>query len=270
MKISLAILAVLALSGCAGSSTEPAAPASTGMIPVTTTSTDARARFDRGVELLDNLRTPEAAAEFSAARQADPGFVQARAYQGQALPGAEGLAEIEGAAAGAAGLPEAERVLIEAMLANRQGDIAKTRELSARLTQLAPNDARAHYFAGFRQLNDRDYGAAAAALRRATELNPKAGGAQNMLGYAALRQGDTDAAVAAFTAYATMLPTEPNPQDSLGEALLAAGKFPEAEAAFRKALELSPQFWNAWDGIAYTKLFAGDAAGLQEALTKAR
>ena len=46
-------------------------------------------------------------------------FVQAHAYHGQAVPGPEGLQEIQSAAAAAASLPEAERVLIEGILANR-------------------------------------------------------------------------------------------------------------------------------------------------------
>jgi tetratricopeptide (TPR) repeat protein len=270
MKLFALVLGALLLTGCSsGTTTTAPRESSSATIPITSKSPDAVARFQRGVDMLDNLRTAEAETEFRAALALDPEFVQARAYHGQSVPGPEGLKEIQSAAAAAATLPEAERVLIEGILANRVSDFAKTREAATRLTQLAPNDPRGHYLLGVRLLNDRKYAESVQSLRRATELNPKAGGAQNMLGYAALRQGDTEGAIAAFTEYARALPDEPNPQDSLGEAQLAAGRFAEAEAAFRKALELSPEFWNAWDGLAYTKFYAGDPAAASDALTKA-
>jgi len=270
MKLLCPVFAALLFAACSsGSTTRAPQESSSTAIPITSQSPDAVARFQRGVELLDNLRTAEAEKEFSAALALDPGFVQAHAYHGQAVPGPDGLEEIRSAAAASAGLPEAERVLIDGILANRVSDLAKTREAAKRLTELAPDDPRGHYLLGVQLLNDRKYADSVESLRRATKLNPKAGGAQNMLGYAALRQGDTDGAVAAFTEYARALPDEPNAQDSLGEALLAAGRFTEAEAAFRKALELSPEFWNAWDGIAYTKFYAGDSAAASDALTKA-
>ena len=270
MKLLSPVFAALLFAACSsGSTTRAPQESSSSTIPITSQSPEAIARFQKGVDLLDNLRTAEAEDEFSAAIALDAGFVQAHAYRGQALPGPEGLEEIRSAAAASAGLPEAERVLIDGILANRVADLAKTREAGRRLTQLAPDDPRGHYLLGVQLLNDRKYAESVESLRRATKLNPKAGGAQNMLGYAALRQGDTEGAVAAFTEYVRALPDEPNAQDSLGEALLAAGRFPEAEAAFRKALELSPEFWNAWDGIAYTKFYAGDPAAASDALTKA-
>ena len=70
----------------------------------------------------------------------------------------------------ATSLPEAERVLIDGILANRVGDLAKTREAATRLTQLAPNDPRGHYLLGVRLLTDRKYAesvAVAAARHRA-------------------------------------------------------------------------------------------------------
>jgi Flp pilus assembly protein TadD len=270
MKLIHAVVAAAALaSACSTGTTRSPESASPALIPVTSKSAEAVTRFRRGVELIDNLRVGDAEKEFTAALALDPEFAQARAYHGQAMPGPEGLQEIEKAAAATAGLPEAERVLIEGIQANRTGDIAKSRAASRRLTELAPDDPRGHYLLGVQLLNGREYAEAVSSLRRATELNPKAGGAQNMLGYAALRQGDTDGAVRAFTEYARALPDEPNAQDSLGEALMAAGRFQEAEAAFRKSLELSPDFWNAWDGIAYTRFYAGDAAGARDALSKA-
>jgi tetratricopeptide (TPR) repeat protein len=266
------ILAAALIASCApppGSTTEQSNSAST-TISVTTTSPEARSHFEKGRALLDNLRTVEAADEFSQALKLDPDFVLARAYHGQATPGPDGLKEIEGAAEAAKNLPEAERTLIEGIAANRRGDFSQARTSFRRVTELAPNDWIGHYALGQRLIADQKYADAVLSLKKATSLNPNAGGAQNMLGYAALGQRDTDAAIAAFTEYARILPTEPNPQDSLGEALLAAGRFKEAEAAFQKAAELSPQFWNAHEGVAFARFYAGDWANGRDALAKAK
>jgi tetratricopeptide (TPR) repeat protein len=264
------LIVVLAVSACSTSQPQPQAsvvPAN-AVISISSKSPEAVAHMKKGEALLVNLRTAEAGAEFAEALKLDSDFVLAHAYHGQATPGPEGLKEVEAAASAASALPEAERTLVQGLLATRQGESAKAREAYAKLVESTPADWRGHYLLGTQLLNDEDYAGAIPALRKAVELDPAAGGANNMLGYAALRQGDTEGAIKAFTDYATALPQEPNPQDSLGEGLLAAGRFDDAEAAFRKALELSPQFSVAWEGIAYAKYFAGDAAGALAALTK--
>ena len=271
MKYALLVVATVVLTGC--SSQPPAAaqdPAPAKTIPVTSKSPEAIAHFHKGQELLDNLRTTEAAAEFEQALKLDPDFASARAFHGLATPGPDGLKEIETAAAAAGSLPEAERVAIEGAVATRRGDVAKASATSAKLAELAPGDWRAHYLLGQQLLTAQRYPDAVTALKKATSLNPNGGGAQNMLGYAALRQGDADGAIAAFEQYVRIMPQEPNPQDSLGEALLAAGRFKESEAAFQKALELQPQFWNAHEGMAYARFYAGDWKGGRDALEKAK
>jgi tetratricopeptide (TPR) repeat protein len=274
MKLLLTAVVSALLVGCS-SQQAPApaaqqAPAPGATITATSKSPEAIEHFKKGEVLFDNLRTTESAAEFAQAIKLDPDFTLARAFHGQVTPGQDGLTESDRAAAAAANLPEPERVLIEAIAANRRGDIAASRASLKRLIEIAPSDWRAHYSLGQQLLLDQKYDEAVTALKKATSLNPDAGGAQNMLGYAALRQGDAAGAVAAFQEYVRILPREPNPQDSLGEALLAAGRFKESEAAFQKALELSPEFWTAHQGVAYTKLYAGDWAGGRAALEKAK
>jgi tetratricopeptide (TPR) repeat protein len=269
----LAILIVaLAASACSNNATQPQASSANdsanAKIPITSKSPEAVEHLKKGEVLLVNLRTAEAANEFAQALMLDSDFVLAHAYHGQAIPGPEGLTEVEAAANAATNLPEAERTLVQGLLAARQGELGKARDAYTRLTQLTPADWRGHYLLGTQLLGAEEYSAAIPALRKAVELDPAAGGANNMLGYAALRQNDTEGAIAAFTDYARALPQEPNPQDSLGEALLAAGRFDDAEAAFRRALEFSPQFTVAWEGIAYAKYYGGNAAAARDALLK--
>jgi Flp pilus assembly protein TadD len=177
---------------------------------------------------------------------------------------------MEAALAAAASLPEAERLLIEASVAQRRGEQVKAAAVLRRVTEIAPGDYVGFLQLGGELLGEQKYGEAQQALTKATELNPSNGGAQNLLGYASLRQGDTAVAIAALEKYVAIQPQEPNAQDSLGEALLGAGRFKEAEAAFTKATELAPQFWVAHQGIAYARFYRGDWAGGRAALTKAK
>jgi tetratricopeptide (TPR) repeat protein len=270
MKQLLVSLAMLPLFGCAGSTPETAQKSATRDIPITSKSPEAIDHFRKGQTLFENSRRPEAAAELDQALKLDPDFASARALHGAATPGADGVKELEQAEAQASSLSEPERVYIEALLVGRQGDVAKNTQTWTRLTELAPDDWRAHLGLGmalFFQMKDAD---AAAAFQKATSLSPQAGAAYNMLGYAYLRQGKANEAIDAFNRYVSAMPNEPNPQDSLAEALMAGGQLTEAEAGFRKAAEISPQFWQAWEGAAYAKFFAGDWAGGREALAKSR
>jgi tetratricopeptide (TPR) repeat protein len=272
MKHGLLVLAASLTVACTAQ--PPATPAADTARPTTVVinskSPEAVEHFKKGEVLFDNLRTAEAQKEFEAALQLDPDFVLARAYYGQALPGAQGVSELEKAVGSAGSLPETERALVQGLSAERRGEFGAARTAYARVAELAPDDYRGHYLLGRRLLSDLQYGEAGEHLKKATSLNKDAGGAQNMLGYVALRQRDAEGAIEAFREYARVLPQEPNAQDSLGEGLLAAGKFDEAEAAFRKALELSPEFWNAHEGIAFTRFYRGDWAGGREALNQAK
>jgi tetratricopeptide (TPR) repeat protein len=268
MRKLLLSIAALSLSGCTPSVPPP--PPAPAEISITSKSPEAVEHFKTARALSENLRVSEAAAEFSKALALDPDFVLARAYLGNVTPGAEGLKSLEEAASKAGGLPEAERLLIEATLANRRGENAKSLDLQKQLVAKIPTDWRAQFLLGQQFAGLQKHGDATDALKKASVLNPKAGAVFNSLGYESLRQGDVEGAITAFKRYAELEPGEPNPQDSYGEALIAGGKFGEAEAAFQKAASLSPQFWNAWEGIAYAKFFAGDWAGGQEALGKAR
>jgi tetratricopeptide (TPR) repeat protein len=281
------VLACLVV-GCAGEATpppvapaQPAAPAPNAVtasepalaaatapqtIPITSKSPQAVEEFKTGRELFENLRPAEALEHFKKATELDPSFAQAHAYTAFLLPGTEGTAELDKASQLAQGLPEAERLSIEAMVAERRGEDVKLAELTKKLVQLVPGDWRAHWYMGSRASMQRHWEDASTELKKAVELNPKAGTVYNQLGYAYLLQGKKDEAVAAFKNYMETAPKEPNAHDSLADALLAAGRFDEAEGEYKKALEVAPQFWFSWGGVAATRALRADWKGAYEAL----
>jgi len=261
----------IALGGLAASGLLCASLASAGdVVTVTAKSPEAVAAFAAGRDLNDNLRIPEAQAQYRKAVSLDPDFALATAFLGQATPGSEGDALIERAVSLSAKLPEAERTLIQAISATRRGDENQNSALRRKLTEIAPGDWRVHFAWGQQLTGSRKFDEAASAYQKAVSLNPKAGAAYNSLGYAHLAQDRPDEAIAAFKKYAEVNPTEPNPPDSLGEALIRAGRFAEAEAAFAQALKISPSFFGAWEGIAKARAMRGDWAGSYQAVDKAR
>jgi tetratricopeptide (TPR) repeat protein len=242
-----------------------ASPTPTG-IPITSKSAQAIEEFKTARDLFENQRRSESIEHLKKAIELDPGFAQAHAYAAFALSAAEGMVELDKAAQLAASLPEAERLNIEAMVAERRGEDVKVAELRKKLVQLVPGDWRAHWYMGTLASMQRRWEDASNELKKAVELNSKAGSVYNQLGYAYLMQGKKDDAVAAFKNYIETAPKEPNPHDSLADALLAASRLDEAEAEYRKALEVSPQFWFSWGGVAATRALRADWKAAYEAL----
>ncbi|HEV8397531.1 MAG TPA: tetratricopeptide repeat protein [Vicinamibacterales bacterium] len=273
MKRLSLVACVLLFSACSSPSNSTPATASApapAKIPITTKSPEALAHYQKSVAFFENARPAEGLDELKQALALDPQFVSAKAFHGGGTPGPDGVKEMEEALAAAASLPEAERLLIEAAVAQRRGEQDKAASALRSVTELAPGDYQGFLQLGSELLGEQKYAEAQQAFKKATELNPSNGGAQNLLGYASLRQGDTAAAIAALEQYVRIQPQEANAQDSLGEALMGAGRFKDAEAAFQKAAEMAPQFWPAQQGIAYARFYAGDWAGGRAALMKGR
>lgn len=276
-KVLLSVIALLTsstlLAATPAGAKQHAAPGGkplSGEISITSKSPAAVDAFRKGRDYAENIRIVEATEQLKKTVELDPSFALAHAYLGSLTPGAEGLREIERGASLAKGLPEAERMLIDTMLADARGEEEKVRELWNKLAAIVPNDWRVQMGVGDQLSGQRKWDKAIASLKKATELNPKAGSAFNTMGYDYLNMGKNDQAIEAFRKYAALKPDEPNPQDSLAEALMAAGRFEEAEAAFHKASEISPKFAIAWSGIAQSRFLRGDWAGGREALSKAK
>lgn len=259
--IGTALVALLVLGG---------AVAQAPTIPVTTSSPAARADFFAGRNHLENDRTNQGIRRLKGALSRDPRFALARAYLASVTPGPEGATLMHQALGGAAHLPVAERLVVELLAAEQQGDLPESRRLAGLLVDHVPGDWRAHYLAGEAALMARDLPAARRAFEDAARLAPRSGPVANLVGYVALMQGDKDQAIAAFRHYAKLAPTEPNPEDSLGEALLAEGDLDRAEAAFRRAAAIDPGFSMAWTGIAQTHALRGDFSGARKILETGR
>jgi len=237
-------------------------------ISVTTKSEEARAAFESGRDLFENIRHGEAVEKLEKAIELDPEFAQAHALLGFATPDKEGLAEIERAVELSKTLPPAEHLYVKSFLLRRTGKRDEYVAAIRKLADMAAGDPRAHIALALVQQDLGELDAAQQELERAIALGPKVAHAYNLLAYLHANRGELDKAAEVAAQYAALRPDEPNPQDSLGEILMMGGKLDQAEASFRRALEIEPSFTIAWEGVAMTKVYRADWPAAIEAFGK--
>jgi tetratricopeptide (TPR) repeat protein len=276
------LLALLLIAACSKTEETPAAkpsatsestkptPTAKKTVTLTSKSPEAIAAFEKGRDLIEKARGPEATEQLKKATELDPEFALAQAtYASTVGGGPEAVKAMEAANAAAPKASEAERILIESYghyIAGRRSDaLAALRKL----TKTASDDWHAWLLLGVATQRDHLYPEATAAFEKVRAMNPEAAMAWNGLAYTNAYQGKHDEAIAAARKQAELLPTEPNPQDTLGEVLLMAGKFEESEKAFQKALEINPSFGLAYQGVAFARAWRGDFKGAYEAYAKA-
>jgi tetratricopeptide (TPR) repeat protein len=269
--------------GAAGAASASAAPGSSAasalpsavaadkkLITVTTKSPDAKAAFMKGWDLWDNGRSQEALAQCNQAVAADADFALAVACVGFFTPGVAGQVMFDRAVALAAKLPDAEKLLIQGLAAIRHGDIPTYDGNLKKLAEVAPDDFRAHAFAGRPAYLHRDYAGSEAEYRKALALNPAAGFVYGALANVQTEQKKYDDALASAKKYAEASPSEPAAQRALGGALLNLNKATEAEAALVKAVELGPKVMGAYNDLATVRTILGNFAGARDALDKSK
>ena len=263
---------LLILSAC-GQKSEPVAnvdeeATAAVKIPITTSSDEARAEFDAGRALLDNLHFTEARPHFERAVELDPGFAMGHLFMANtSTTTASFLAAVEQAEANAAGASAGEQAMIEATAAAVRNDQEAQLEALGKLVELHPQDERSHnqlanYFNG-----QQDYDQAILHYGHAVAINPDFASAYNSLGYAQRADGNLDAAKDAFTRYIELIPDEANPYDSYAELLMEMGNYDDAIQNYGKALEIDSHFSGSYAGISVAESLKGDSAAAQAAAT---
>lgn len=277
------IVILLAFAGCqvepnkTSTSTASSAPAAntTGKIPITTTSEEARKEYLAGRDLQEKLRITDSLQHYDKALALDPNFALAHLNRAQASPTAvEFFDHLKHAVAHATDASEGERLLIQAAEAGANANPTKQKEILDKLVAAYPNDERAHFNLGGYYFGQQDFAQAITHYKRATELAPNYSTAFNILGYAYRQNEQYAEAENAFKKYIELIPNDPNPYDSYAELLLKTGRFDEAITQYNKALAIEPTFLNSYFGIAAALTYKGKAsdatAELQKITAKAR
>ena len=269
------LLALCALAACGQqdqSASDPAEESAAGeaalteKVPVTTSSDEARALYEKGLALADNLHFIEANEAFAGSVEIDPDFAMGYLRLAQTSQSAAAFFKAVGLAEdNAKNGTEGEQLYVRALIAAAEYDQAMQLESSLALMSMYPKDERTHmqvadYFIGQQKFADaiKHYG-------HATAINPDFASAFNALGYAHRNNDNLAGAREAFARYVELIPDEANPYDSYAELLLEMGEYDESIENYRKAIEINPNFVSAYAGITIDQSLKGDAEAAQAA-----
>lgn len=251
MRNTLLVCAVLALAPSLASAQQK-------QLPVTTTSTEALALYQKALDYVENVEYVDARPLLDEAIQKDPGFAMAYALRAVVAGGFNVAQENRDKALSLLDtVSPGERHWIMASKAQADGDVAKMQQHIAELLKLHPNDQHAAYFAGnaARMVDDNQ---ALRYFKRATTIDPKFAAPYNQIGYIHLRKGDFAGAEQALKQYIANRPDSANPYDSYAELLLRMGRYDDSIAQYEKALAKSPGFAGSLIGIGHNHVFMGD------------
>ena len=241
-----------------------------GRVPVTTTSEQDRAHFERGRTAAHHDRFALARDELDAALAPDPAFAVALLHRGgSATRLAECRGFIEAAEANRSRASEAEGRMIDAFrafLLDADHDLAV--EILQTLSAAVPADPYLSSYLGLRYYrNLQRLDEAAAQFREALARDATFVQADHWLGRIALDRDDLVMAKAMFERYAALAPDEPRAHDSLGLLCLREGRHADAVRAFEQALARDPRFDESRVNLERARAARADADGLRPADT---
>ncbi len=235
-------------------------------VPVTTSSDAARAFYDQGLTLADNLHFVEANAAFAKAVEADPHFAMGYLRLAQTSQSVAAFFKAVGQAEdNAENGTEGEQLYVRALIAAAENDQATQLDAIVSLLGMFPKDERTHVQLANYQNGQQDFAEAVKHFGHATSINPNFAGAFNSLGYAHRSNDNLDGAKAAFARYVELIPDEANPYDSYAELLMEMGEYDASIENYRKAIELDEHFASAYAGVSINESLKGNAEASQAA-----
>jgi tetratricopeptide (TPR) repeat protein len=230
-------------------------------IEITTSSPEARNRFEQGLGQMETLHWEAALQEWRGAAQADPQFALAHIFLAMlSRDPAEQVAEREKALATrqAAG-PEEQLVVDWIANAGENHWVPAIQAMNTALDRY-PQDKHLAWLAGLWLENQRQSERAIPLFERANHIDPDFADPLNQAAYCYARLGDFDHAFANMERYAALLPNEANPQDSLAEISRMAGRFDDALAHYHASLKIDPSFIESQAGLGDTYAVMGEEA----------
>ncbi len=224
-----------------------------------------------GQVLAQNNKWLFASWAFQNALQAQPDYVEARAYLGLALDriGRDGLSELEAAVAAAPGASQPHALL--GMHWRMWGEPAKALTELETASRLAPDDPAiaAELAATYDDLGETD--SALAAYRKAADLAPRQPGFWLLLAGFSIRHELQIRAIGlpASRNAAALAPHDPAGWDSLGYCYLLSGDLAMADRILTRALDLAPHRPSTLYHLGLLRLYQGDLTAARAALQSA-
>ena len=231
----------------------------TASMPVTTSSAEARALYEKGMQDYENLYLERCNDDWRAAVKADPKLAVAWAWI--AFNGSdpkEVSAAREKAKALAPKLTPGEQLMIAWIAKVQEGDFLGGISAMNDLLEMYPKDKHLIYLAANWLMLENGDDQAQRLLEKALALDKNFPAALNDLAYEYARSRQFPKAFAIMDRYVALLPGEPNPQDSYGELLRMAGNFEGSLQHYRAALKIDPDFVTSQVGLGDTYALMGN------------
>ncbi len=228
-------------------------------IPVTASSPEARALYQKGMAELENLYVERSLDDWRAAAKLDPNFGLAWVWIAfESSNPEEASAAREKAKALAPKLTPGEQSMVTWIVKIQEGDFIGGISAMNDMLEMYPKDKHLLYLAGNWVMDKNGNEQAQRLFARALAIDKDFPTVLNDLAYVEARERNFDKAFAAMDRYVALLPNEPNPQDSYGELMRMAGNFEGSLRHYRAALKIDPDFVTSQLGLGDTYALMGN------------
>ena len=228
-------------------------------LPVTTSSAQARALYEKGMQDYENLYLDRCNEDWRAAVKADPNLALAWAWIAfNSSDPKEVSAARDHAKALSPKLTPGERLMISWISKVQEGDFIGGISAMNDMLEMYPKDKHLLYLAGNWLMGENGDEQALRIMQKALALDRNFPAALNDLAYLYARNREFAKAFAAMDRYVALLPTEPNPHDSYGELLRMAGNFQGSLQQYRAALKIDSDFITSQVGLGDTYALMGN------------
>ncbi|MFY9791246.1 MAG: tetratricopeptide repeat protein [Candidatus Sulfotelmatobacter sp.] len=228
-------------------------------LPVTTSSAQARALYQKGMEDYENLYLERCNDDWRAAVKEDPNLAVAWAWIAfNSTDPKEVSAAREKAKTLAPKLTPGEQLMIAWIVKVQEGDYIGGISAMNDMLEMYPKDKHLFYLAGNWLMGEEGADQAGRMMEKALALDKNFPPALNDLAYVDARNREFAKAFAAMDRYVALLPKEPNPQDSYGELLRMSGNFEGSLQHYRAALKIDPDFVTSQVGLGDTYALMGN------------
>jgi tetratricopeptide (TPR) repeat protein len=232
---------------------------STTSLPVTTSSAQARALYEKGMQDYENLYLERCNDDWRAAVKADPNLAMAWAWIAfNSTDPKEVSAARAKAKALAPKLTPGEHLMISWIAKVQEGDFIGGISAMNDMLEMYPRDKHLLYLAGNWLMGENGDEQALRIMEKALAIDKNFPAALNDLAYLYARDRQFAKAFADMDRYVALLPNEPNPHDSYGELLRMAGNFQGSLQQYRDALKIDPDFVTSQAGLGDTYALMGN------------
>ncbi|MDO8500623.1 MAG: tetratricopeptide repeat protein [Gemmatimonadaceae bacterium] len=156
---------------------------------------------------------------------------------------------------------EGNTLFLEALAAQKRGDIARARDLYAKAIERNPNNAELYNNVGLLYRSTGELERAEDAYRRAISINPKFAAAWSNLGVLLEQRGKRKEATAALQQALALDPSNTGSKVNLANQFYAIGVYANAQRLLEEVLRVNPSLAEAHYSLARTLESLGERAG---------